>query len=61
MQVEKSQFCKHHSKNLFRQKSSKDAKDKAMYEFNKFRKIQDREYMSDFDKMIDEVKRLSSQ
>ncbi len=41
-------------------KSSKDAKDKAMYEFNKFRKIQDREYMSDFDKMIDEVKRLSS-
>jgi len=26
MQVEKSQFGKHHSKNLFRQKSSKDAK-----------------------------------
>ena len=41
-------------------KSSKEAKDKAMAEYNKFRKILDKEYMSDFDRMVNAVKRLNA-
>lgn len=40
--------------------SSKEAKEKARREFKEFRKYQDKYYVSDFDKVVDEVKRLSS-
>ena len=39
--------------------SSKEAKEKAKMEFKEFRKYQDENYVSDFDKFVDEVKRLN--
>ena len=39
--------------------SSSEAKEKARMEFSEFRKYQDKNYVSDFDKVVDEVKRLN--
>lgn len=39
--------------------SSKEAIQKAKEEYKEFRKYQDKEYVSDFDRFVDEVKRLN--
>ena len=38
--------------------SSKQAREHAIKEYKEFRKIQDKEYKSDFDQMIIDIKRL---
>lgn len=37
-----------------------EAKEKASEEYGHFRKIQDRHYVSDFDKLLENVKKLES-